>query len=169
MASTVKLQDTSAPVDERENLLAQLLQKTEYLSPERREQVAKAFAFADEAHQGQQRKSGEPYVSHPLNVAMLVADLRMDVNSLEAALLHDVVEDCDIPLDVIGERFNPQTRKLVDGLTKLSKLEYHEEIDGRRRQAGIPSQAENLRRMLLAMAEDVRVDIIKLADRLHNM
>src|SRR2546428_5977690 len=147
MASTSKVQETTTPVDEREALLAQLLKKAEYLQPERRELVATAYAFADEAHAGQQRKSGEPYVSHPLNVAMLVADLRMDVNTLQAALLHDVVEDCEVPLEVIEERFGAQTRKLVDGLTKLSKLEFHEQVDdGRRRPAGTPSQAENLRR-----------------------
>ncbi len=170
MASTTKLQETTGPIDEREALLAQLLHKAEYLAPERRELVSAAYAFADEAHEGQQRKSGEPYVSHPLNVAMLVADLRMDVNTLQAALLHDVVEDCEVPLEVIEERFGPQTRKLVGGRSKLSKLDFNEQVDDvRRRPAGTPSQAENLRRMLLAMAEDVRVVIIKLADRLHNM
>ncbi len=164
--ATTNVQGPTRGIDKQ---VVDLLQKIDYLPPERRGQVESAYVFARQAHEGQFRKSGEPYVSHPLSVAALVADLRMDVSTILAALLHDVVEDCGVTLEEIEERYGPQARKLVDGVTKLGQLEWQEEVDGRRRPAGTPSQAENLRKMLLAMAEDVRVVIIKLADRLHNM
>jgi GTP diphosphokinase / guanosine-3',5'-bis(diphosphate) 3'-diphosphatase len=122
--------------------------------------VAEAYRFAREAHQDQKRATGEPYVSHPLAVAQILADLGLDPVAVQAALLHDVPEDTDYSLVDLEERFGPEVAKLVDGVTKLSKFSSltHEE-----------QQAENIRKMFLAMAEDIRVVLIKLADRLHNM
>lgn len=122
--------------------------------------IEEAYAVAEEAHRGQLRMSGEPYISHPLAVAMILADLSMDNESIVAALLHDVVEDTQITLDVIKKKFGTETAQLVDGMTKLGKIP----LSTREEQ-----QAENIRKMLIAMANDVRVIIIKLADRLHNM
>ncbi len=123
--------------------------------------IEAAYRFASEAHEGQKRASGEPYVSHPVAVAHLLAELGLDPIAVQAALLHDIPEDTDFSLDDLEERFGPEVAKLVDGVTKLSKFgsaRTHEE-----------QQAENIRKMFLAMAEDIRVILIKLADRLHNM
>jgi GTP pyrophosphokinase len=122
--------------------------------------VREAWRFAVEAHADQRRVSGEPYVTHPVAVAHTLAQLGLDPEAIQAALLHDIPEDTDYSLDDIEERFGPKVAKLVDGVTKLSKFgaRTHEE-----------QQAENIRKMLLAMAEDIRVVLIKLADRLHNM
>lgn len=162
-----------APIDKSISILGyeDLQQRMqEYLPAERQKQVGQAYEFAVESHQGQLRKSGEPYVQHPLQAACLVADLKMDSNTLCAALLHDVVEDCGVSLDEIQRRFNADVCKLVDGVTKLSRIEWTEtELGGKRRVDRKATAAENLRKMLLAMAEDIRVVIIKLADRLHNM
>ncbi|MCY0900165.1 MAG: bifunctional (p)ppGpp synthetase/guanosine-3',5'-bis(diphosphate) 3'-pyrophosphohydrolase [Firmicutes bacterium] len=128
-------------------------------SPEA-EQILQALAFAEEAHRGQSRASGDPYVAHPLAVATILADLKMDVPTIVAALLHDVVEDTAYTLDDIEVRFGSEVAQLVDGVTKLDRLE------ARTREE---EQAENLRKMFLAMAKDIRVILIKLADRLHNM
>lgn len=122
--------------------------------------IEKAYAVAEMAHRGQVRMSGEPYITHPVSVAMILADLGMDTESIVAALLHDVVEDTQTSLDVIRHTFGEETANLVDGMTKLSKIP----LSSREEQ-----QAENIRKMLMAMAKDVRVIIIKLADRLHNM
>lgn len=124
------------------------------------EQIDKAFKIADRAHEGQLRCSGQPYVIHPILVAKIVAELGMDKESVIAALLHDVVEDTDLTLEDVTEKFGKSVASLVDGVTKLGKvpLSTREEV-----------QAENVRKMLLAMSEDIRVIIIKLADRLHNM
>lgn len=129
-------------------------------SPEDVEQIDKAFKIADRAHEGQLRCSGQPYVIHPILVAKIVAELGMDKESVIAALLHDVVEDTDLTLEDVTEKFGKSVASLVDGVTKLGKvpLSTREEV-----------QAENVRKMLLAMSEDIRVIIIKLADRLHNM
>lgn len=129
-------------------------------SPEDVEQIGKAFKIADRAHEGQLRCSGQPYVIHPILVAKIVAELGMDKESVIAALLHDVVEDTDLTLEDVTEKFGKSVASLVDGVTKLGKvpLSTREEV-----------QAENVRKMLLAMSEDIRVIIIKLADRLHNM
>ncbi len=116
--------------------------------------------FAERSHRGQSRVSGEPFIEHPLEVAHVLADLGMDTTTIVAALLHDVVEDTDLSLDVIDEEFGPQVAAIVDGLTKLDRITY------RSREA---QQAENVRKMIIAMARDIRVLIIKLADRLHNM
>jgi GTP diphosphokinase / guanosine-3',5'-bis(diphosphate) 3'-diphosphatase len=122
--------------------------------------VEAAYQLAETSHEGQQRVSGEPFIEHPLGVAHILADLGMDTTTLVAALLHDVVEDTDLSLEDIEQRFGPQVAAIVDGLTKLDKIEFR----SREQQ-----QAENVRKMMLAMARDIRVIIIKLADRLHNM
>jgi len=136
----------------------------EYLPPEKIAVVEDAFRFAAEAHQGQVRKSGEPYLEHPLQTASILAELQLDAASLAAALLHDVPENCGLPVAKIEAKFGPEIGKLVDGTTKLGKVSWQD--------PGIvtrEAQAENLRKMLVAMAEDLRVVFIKLADRLHNM
>ncbi|MBR5558705.1 MAG: bifunctional (p)ppGpp synthetase/guanosine-3',5'-bis(diphosphate) 3'-pyrophosphohydrolase [Oscillospiraceae bacterium] len=124
------------------------------------EKIYEAFMVADQAHGDQKRVSGEPYIIHPLNVAMILVDLGMDTDTVVAALLHDVVEDTEIPLHDIEKKFGKDVALLVDGVTKLGRIPF----SSREQQ-----QAENVRKMLLAMAQDVRVIIIKLADRLHNM
>ncbi len=150
---------------------SQLMDKArEYLPPEKVAAVEDAYNFAMKAHEGQLRKSGEPYLEHPLQVALTLAELQLDGDSLVAALLHDVPEDCGIPISDIEAKFGPVAAKLVDGITKLSKLSWQEPGQvGRPNDIAKERQAENLRKMLLAMAEDLRVVFIKLADRLHNM
>ena len=122
--------------------------------------LRRAYEFAAEQHKTQTRRSGEPFLSHPLEVAHLLADIKLDVTSLCAALLHDVVEDTKIPVEKIAEQFGPDVARLVEGVTKISKLDLVAPED---------RQAENVRKMLLAMVNDVRVVMVKLADRLHNM
>ncbi len=122
--------------------------------------IKKAYDVAKKAHEGQLRRSGEPYFQHPLHVAEILVELGMDTESIVAALLHDVVEDTDTTLDDIRKMFGKQVANLVDGVTKLGKVPYSSREE---------QQAENVRKMLLAMSEDIRVIIIKLADRLHNM
>lgn len=143
----------------------------EYLPPEKITVIESAYQFAMKAHEGQLRKSGEPYLEHPLHVATTLAELQLDSSSLAAALLHDVPEDCAIPNTEIQEKFGPEIAKLVDGVTKLGKVSWRARKDITRREDSAirPEQAENLRKMLLAMAVDLRVVFIKLADRLHNM
>ena len=123
--------------------------------------IEKAYRLADDAHRNQVRKSGEPYIIHPLCVAIILADLEMDKETIAAGLLHDVVEDTIFTTEEIREQFGDDVALLVDGVTKLSRLQY----DGDK----LELQAENLRKMFLAMAKDIRVILIKLADRLHNM
>ena len=137
-----------------------LTHKLSYLSKPDIKRVREAYKFADEAHLGQFRASGLPYITHPLAVAGICADWRLDAQAVMAALMHDAMEDCGITKAELIERFGAPTAELVDGLTKLDKLQFstHEE-----------SQAESFRKMLLAMARDVRVILIKLGDRLHNM
>ncbi|HXQ97150.1 MAG TPA: bifunctional (p)ppGpp synthetase/guanosine-3',5'-bis(diphosphate) 3'-pyrophosphohydrolase [Candidatus Limnocylindrales bacterium] len=122
--------------------------------------LRRAYEFAAEQHRTQKRESGDPYLSHPLEVAHVLADMKLDITTLTAALLHDVVEDTQIPLSRIAEKFGTETARLVEGVTKISRLDLL---------APEARQAENLRKMLLAMVNDVRVVVIKLADRLHNM
>ena len=136
----------------------------QYLPPEKIAIVEDAYNFAVKAHQGQVRKSGEPYLEHPLQTALILAELQLDASTLAAALLHDVPENCGIPISELEARFGPEVAKLVDGTTKLGKLSLHAPSV-----ATSGAQAENLRKMLVAMAEDLRVVFIKLADRLHNM
>jgi len=144
---------------------SQLIGKAqEYLQPEKIALVGEAYNFAAQAHKGQVRKSGEPYLEHPLQVALTLAELQLDASSLAAALLHDVPENCGIAISEIEAKFGPEVAKLVDGTTKLGKVAWSGE--------GVVTselQVENLRKMLVAMAEDLRVVFIKLADRLHNM
>ena len=123
-------------------------------------QLEKAYRFAVTCHQGQRRDSGEPYVIHPLNVALILSDMYMDPVCLETGLLHDVVEDSGVSVDEIRKQFGEEVARCVDGVTKLSKLKFYDREE---------RQAESVRKMLLAMVDDVRVVIVKLADRLHNM
>ncbi len=136
----------------------------EYLPPEKVALVKAAYDFALNAHKGQLRKSGDPYLYHPVETATTLAGLQLDAATLAAALLHDVLEDCRIPLSEIEAKFGSEVSKLVDGVTKLGKLSLHRGQSKQRE-----SQAQNLRKMLMAMAQDLRVVFIKLADRLHNM
>jgi GTP pyrophosphokinase len=122
--------------------------------------VEKAYVFSAKVHQGQVRLSGEPYLIHPLEVAGILADLKMDITTVAAGLLHDTVEDTFTTIEEIQQKFGPDIARLVDGLTKISKIS----LATREEQ-----QAENFRKMLLAMAKDIRIVLIKLADRLHNM
>ncbi|TFG47162.1 MAG: bifunctional (p)ppGpp synthetase/guanosine-3',5'-bis(diphosphate) 3'-pyrophosphohydrolase, partial [Dehalococcoidia bacterium] len=141
-----------------------------YLPPEKLAIIKAAYDFADEAHEGQSRRSGGPYIEHPLAVALELADLQLDATAIAAALLHDVLEDSTITLSKIEEKFGKDVAKLVDGVTKLAKLSLA--APGETRFSGNTTyerQAENLRKMLVAMAEDLRVVFIKLSDRLHNM
>jgi guanosine-3',5'-bis(diphosphate) 3'-pyrophosphohydrolase len=150
----------------------QLIEKVnEYLPPEKISIVEDAYYYAMKAHDGQLRKSGEPYLEHPLQVALTLAELQLDTSALAAALLHDVSENCGIPISEIQSRFGSEIAKLVDGATKLGKLSLKVpgEVEQRGGTATRNEQAENLRKMLVAMAEDLRVVFIKLADRLHNM
>jgi GTP pyrophosphokinase len=136
------------------------------ISPERARLIEEAYDFAHQAHEGQNRATGDPYIVHPIDAAMTVADLRLDGAAIAAALLHDVVEDCGVSNEDISKRFGADVARLVEGVTKLSRLNLlrPEEVAW---DEGV--QADNLRKMFLAMAEDIRVVVIKLADRLHNM
>lgn len=130
--------------------------------------IEKAYNQAAEAHQGQLRKSGEPYIIHPLCVAIILADLEMDKETIAAGLLHDVVEDTICTKEEIQESFGADVALLVDGVTKLTALQLSTD-NTNKTQEQIDMQAQNLRKMFLAMAKDIRVILIKLADRLHNM
>jgi len=132
----------------------------EYLTPAELKTIKDAYRFADEMHLGQVRRSGDPYISHPIAVAEICAEWKLDAQAIMAALLHDVMEDQDVLKDELIERFGAPVASLVDGLSKLDKLEFQSQAE---------HQAENFRKMLLAMARDVRVILVKLADRLHNM
>ncbi|KQP23118.1 bifunctional (p)ppGpp synthetase/guanosine-3',5'-bis(diphosphate) 3'-pyrophosphohydrolase [Pseudorhodoferax sp. Leaf267] len=139
---------------------AALTASLDYLDAQSIEQVRQAYRFADEAHLGQLRSSGEPYITHPIAVAAQCAAWKLDAQALMAALLHDAMEDCGVTKPDLIERFGAPVAELVDGLTKLDKLQFNTREE---------SQAESFRKMLLAMARDVRVILIKLADRSHNM
>ena len=123
--------------------------------------IEKAYQLASKAHEGQKRKSGEPYIIHPICVGIILAELELDKESIAAGLMHDVVEDTDVTLEDISAEFGDEIALLVDGVTKLTRINW--DMDK------VEIQAENLRKMFLAMAKDIRVIIIKLADRLHNM
>jgi GTP pyrophosphokinase len=139
---------------------AALTDRLDYLGAEDVEQVRRAYRFADEAHLGQLRNSGEPYITHPIAVAAQCAEWKLDAQALMAALLHDAIEDCGVTKSELIERFGAPVAELVDGLTKLDKLRFNTREE---------NQAESFRKMLLAMARDVRVILVKLADRTHNM
>ncbi|MEE9401159.1 MAG: bifunctional (p)ppGpp synthetase/guanosine-3',5'-bis(diphosphate) 3'-pyrophosphohydrolase [Dehalococcoidia bacterium] len=141
----------------------------EYLAEDKLALVDDAYHLALEAHANQRRRSGDPYISHPVATAMIVADLQLDEISLAAALLHDVTEDCGVPFTDIANRFGPEVSKLVEGMTRLDKISSHlleGELD---KVVESEAQMESLRKMFVVTAEDIRVVIIKLADRLHNM
>lgn len=124
------------------------------------EKIEKAYKFADEAHGDQKRVSGVPYILHPTSVACILVELGMDTDSVVAALLHDVVEDTPVTIEEVTKLFGETVANLIDGVTKISKIPYSNREE---------QQAENVRKMLIAMSNDIRVIIIKLADRLHNM
>ncbi|MGA3939858.1 RelA/SpoT family protein [Ralstonia nicotianae] len=150
----------AAPPRQQVVSIAGLTEKLSYLKPADIKLVKEAFHFSDEAHLGQYRQSGEPYITHPVAVAEICAGWKLDVQSIMAALLHDVIEDQGVTKSELAEKFGPKVAELVDGLTKLDKLEF---------QSREQAQAESFRKMLLAMARDVRVILVKLADRTHNM
>ncbi len=153
--------DTAAQAAVGVASVTQLNQRlAEYLTASELKKVKEAYRFSDEMHLGQVRKSGEPYICHPIAVAEICADWKLDAQAIMAALLHDVMEDQDVQKDELIERFGAPVAALVDGLSKLDKLEFQTQVE---------HQAENFRKMLLAMARDVRVILVKLADRLHNM
>ena len=150
--------------------IADLLGKSNgYLPRDQVTVIEDAYRFADDAHRGQFRRSGGPYIEHPLAVAMILADLRQDSTTIASALLHDTLEDCDVPLEAVEVRFGPEIGRIVEGVTKLNQIEWQTT----RENGGTPARgtihSDSLRKMLVAMAEDVRVIIVKLADRLHNM
>ena len=132
---------------------------TSYLEPGQIDQVVKAYHFARDAHEGQKRKSGDPYITHPLAVASILAEMHMDHQCLMAALLHDVIEDTSIPKHTLEQEFSDEVAELVDGVSKLKSVF----------QSRAEAQAENFQKMTLAMARDIRVILVKLADRLHNI
>lgn len=131
-----------------------------YLEPDHINSVKRAYFYAEQAHDGQFRRSGEPYITHPLAVANILASMHMDHQSLMAAMLHDVIEDTGIAKDAINNQFGEVVAELVDGVSKLAKIEYESQAE---------KQAKNFQKMALAMARDIRVIVVKLADRLHNM
>ncbi len=140
---------------------ADLLELTKsYLNDEEQDMLTRAFAFADEAHKGQKRKSGEPFIAHPIEVAIILAGLHMDAETITAALLHDTIEDTDVSREDVVEQFGEDVANLVEGVTKITQIEVSTLSD---------EQAATIRKMLVAMNKDIRVIVIKLADRLHNM
>ena len=140
----------------------EILEKTDYLAPKERELVQKAYVFSAAAHAGQVRLSGEPYLSHPLEVANKLAEMRLDAATIAAGLLHDTVEDTKAEVEEIDAQFGEDVADIVDGVTKISKMQMS--FDSKE-----AAQAENLRKMIMAMSEDIRVLLVKLCDRLHNM
>ena len=131
-----------------------------YLNDEDCKAIEEAYLFAKGAHEGQFRKSGEPFIMHPVEVAIILSDLRMDSDTLRAAVLHDTVEDTEYTLEDVRQKFGDTVAELVDGVTKINSLEI---------ESLSHAQVNNLRKMLMAMSNDIRVIVIKLADRLHNM
>jgi GTP diphosphokinase / guanosine-3',5'-bis(diphosphate) 3'-diphosphatase len=149
------------PPDTVEQLYRELEQKIrEYRPKDDLAPLRRAYEFARKYHEGQRRESGEPYMVHPVMVAHILADMRMDVVAMETGLLHDVVEDTSVDVEQVRKEFGDDVARCVDGVTKLSKLDFFSAED---------RQAESFRKMLLAMVEDIRVIMVKLADRMHNM
>ena len=143
-----------------ESRFALLVEKTSYLDDAAAEKLKRAYEYASAAHKGVKRKSGEPYIIHPIEVALILSDLRMDVDTLCAALLHDTIEDTDTTAAALEEQFGVQVSQLVQGVTKITRIEVESLTD---------EQAATMRKMFVAMSKDIRVIVIKLADRLHNM
>ena len=137
-----------------------LIEKLDYLPSEQREDIRRAYYFAEQAHEGQYRRSGDPYIVHPLAVGKILADMHMDAQSVEAALLHDVIEDTHVSKDDVTGAFGNIVADLVDGVSKIGAIKFESKAE---------AQAENFRKMVLAMTKDIRVILVKLADRLHNM
>lgn len=150
------------PIERPQDKLIQRLKLalSSYLEPEQIDLVSAAYQLADDAHSGQTRLTGEPYICHPLCVALILSEMRMDASGIMAAILHDVIEDTRVTKDELARRFGDEVAELVDGVTKLGR------IDSRSR---AEAQAQNVRKMFLAMVKDLRVIMVKLADRLHNM
>src|SRR6478609_8793898 len=147
--------------ERHEDLLEELIAQVASYNPDAdRELIAHAFEFATRAHDGQERRSGEPFIHHPFGAAKICAGLRLDDETIAAALLHDVVEDTDVGIDEVRVEFGDEIANLVEGVTKLTRIQF---------QSREHAEAENYRKMIVAMAHDVRVILIKLADRLHNM
>lgn len=148
-------------MDDIGELFSELRQELEtYLEAEQIEQIYQAFRLAADAHHGQQRQSGDPYISHPVAVAHILASMRLDYQSIIAAVLHDVIEDTSVQKESIAALFGNEVAELVDGVSKLTQIKFETKAE---------AQAENFRKMLLAMVKDIRVILVKLADRLHNM
>jgi RelA/SpoT family (p)ppGpp synthetase len=148
------------PLARRNSGLSGLLQKVAYLPKQKLSLIADAYAFSADAHEGQKRRSGDPYITHPVAVAGILADLHLDHESIAAALMHDVIEDTPTAKQEIAARFGAEIAALVDGVSKLEKLNFSSRSE---------MQVESFRKMMLAMVEDIRVILLKLADRLHNM
>src|SRR6478736_3477378 len=147
--------------ERHEDLLEELIAQVASYNPDAdRELIAHAFEFATRAHDGQERRSGEPFIHHPFGAAKICAGLRLDDETIAAALLHDVVEDTNVGIDEVRVEFGEEIANLVEGVTKLTRIQF---------QSREHAEAENYRKMIVAMAHDVRVILIKLADRLHNM
>src|ERR1700687_5328761 len=140
--------------------VSELLRIADHLEPKAQELVRKAYEQAAVSHTGQHRLSGEDYVNHPMEVAAILADLELDAETISAALLHDTGEDTNLTAEEVEREFGPEVARLVEGVTKLGRIALRNDQQ---------QQAENMRKMMVAMAEDLRVVLIKLADRLHNM
>ncbi len=137
-----------------------LTEKLEYLDPGQVEQIRNAYSFAEKAHEGQYRRTGDPYIAHPLAVGLILAGMHMDAPSIMAGLLHDVIEDTHVSKEAIAKQFGETVADLVDGVSKIGAIKFESKAE---------AQAENFRKMMLAMTKDIRVILVKLADRLHNM
>ncbi|MGB5775398.1 MAG: bifunctional (p)ppGpp synthetase/guanosine-3',5'-bis(diphosphate) 3'-pyrophosphohydrolase, partial [Sedimenticolaceae bacterium] len=155
-----ELQVAAGPVDARLLISDLCTYLEEYLTLDQVREVYRAYLFGAEAHEGQSRLSGEPYIYHPLAVARILAGMRMDHQCLMAAILHDVIEDTETAKEQLAREFGPEIAELVDGVSKLTQIKFRSRAE---------AQAENFRKMMLAMTKDIRVIMIKLADRLHNM
>jgi len=153
-----QIPDVIPPIAFRISDLCTLLES--YLEIEQVKEIYRAYLFGAEAHDGQHRRSGEPYITHPLEVAKILADMRMDPQSIIAAILHDVIEDTPTAKEQVAHEFGEEIAELVDGVSKIAQITFNSQAE---------AQAENFRKMMLAMVKDIRVILIKLADRLHNM
>ena len=137
-----------------------LQKKLEYLDQSQIDQIYQAYEISFSAHRGQRRRTGESYITHPVAVAVILAEIKMDYQTIMAALLHDVIEDTEVTKKELADLFGQPVAELVDGVSKLTQIEFASKVQ---------AQAENFRKMVLAMAKDIRVIVVKLADRLHNM